>query len=590
MHKVTNNLILKGSFICLLAVAIAFLCLSEGLAQSSQLFRTYKKEVSGKIPETSDAIAAGKKIYETKCYYCHGIKGDGNGSAAPRLDPKPRNFTRNEFKIRSTGLGTLPTDDDLFRIISSGVEGSAMPFWNTLTVEERWQVIHYIKTFNEDFKAKEAPGVASLGAEVASSSESVNRGKKLFKEAKCFLCHGEDGKADGQITTTLRGKWDLPYNARNLTKSWLFKGGNSSEDIFRTVTTGINETPMGSYADYLTDEDRWHLTHYVKSISHDMKTEVVLKSKLVVGDLPGGPDDEAWNTVSSTELPLAGQIVASPRFWTPSANSVMVKSMYNNEDITFLIEWDDMTNEQSEVYSDAVALQFPTKIPEGLKKPYFAMGESGNSVVLWHWRAFEESLHAARKGADEDSETATDGGSDVAEEHGDTGHAEAEEVEETVAEETVVEAQAQEESTEEKTTEAPEERFKDFMTIRELNAKGFRNLADQPSNSQDSKGKGYWENGKWKVMITRPLVTGDKKIDIQFETGKLIPYALALWDGSNEEIGGQKSITSWYYLTLETKTPKSVYLYVIIAVIMAVSIQFWVIGRIRRFPLEIPAE
>ena len=581
MHKVTNNLILKCSFICLSAVALAFLCLSDGFAQSSQFFRTYKKEASGKIPETSEAIAAGKDIYVKKCYHCHGIKGDGNGSVAPRLDPKPRNFTRNEYKIRSTGLGTLPTDEDLFRIISSGVEGTAMPFWNTLTVKERWQVIHYIKTFNEDFKDKEAPEAASVGAEVASSSESIKRGKKLFKEAKCFLCHGEDGKADGQITTTLKGKWDLPYKARNMTKSWLFKGGNSPEDIFRTVTTGINETPMGSYTDYLTDEDRWHLTHYVKSISHDMKTEVVLKSKLVVGNLPNSPDDNAWSTASPVEMPLAGQIVASPRFWTPSANSVKIKSMYNSEDVAFLLEWDDMTNEQSEVYSDAVALQFPTKIPEGLKKPYFAMGGSGKSVVLWHWRAYEESLHAAEKEVDDDSETATDGGSVVAEEQEETspavGKGEVTEVKDVAEESTAV-------------TEAPEEKFKGFMTIREMTAKGFKNLAVQPSSSQDSKGKGYWKNGKWKVMITRPLVTGDKKIDIQFETGKLIPYALAVWDGSNKEIGGQKSISSWYYLTLEIPTPKSVYLYVIIAIIMAVSIQFWVIGRIRRFPPEIPAE
>ena len=99
---------------------------------------------------------------------------------------------------------------------------------------------------------------------------------------------------------------------------------------------------------------------------------------------------------------------------TPSANSIKIKSMYNKEDIAFLIEWDDMTNEQGEVYSDAVALQFPTKIPEGLKKPYFAMGESGNSVVLWHWRAYEESLHADKKGAGDDLETATDGGGVVA--------------------------------------------------------------------------------------------------------------------------------------------------------------------------------
>ena len=117
-----------------------------------------------------------------------------------------------------------------------------------------------------------------------------------------------------------------------------------------------------------------------------MVTDVVLKSRLVEGALPGGPDDAAWGTIDAIELPMAGQIVASPRHWNPSANSIMVKSAYNSENIAFLLEWDDTTNEQSEVYSDAVALQFPTKIPDGAKKPYFAMGESSKSVVLWHWK------------------------------------------------------------------------------------------------------------------------------------------------------------------------------------------------------------
>jgi hypothetical protein len=133
----------------------------------------------------------------------------------------------------------------------------------------------------------------------------------------------------------LKGKWNFPYKARNLTKSWLFKGGNTTKDIYRTVSTGINETPMGSYADFLTDDDRWHLTHYVKSISHDMNTEVVLKSKLVEGDLPQGPDDTAWETINSVEMPLAGQIVANPRLWTSSVNSIRIKSMYNEDDIVF---------------------------------------------------------------------------------------------------------------------------------------------------------------------------------------------------------------------------------------------------------------
>ncbi len=574
MSKNKSYNIIKNTFIGLVAIVLLLTCIKTTCAQTSQLFRVYKKEVSGKIPETSGSIASGKEIYEKKCYYCHGIKGDGNGSDAPRLEPKPRNFTRNEYKIRSTALSELPTDDDLFRIISSGVEGSAMPFWNTLSVEQRWQVIHYIKTFNADFKGNDSRKEIAASGGSAATPESVVRGKTLFKEAKCFLCHGEDGKADGKITTTLKGKWDIPFKARNLTQSWMFKGGNAPEDIYRTVTSGINETPMGAYADYLTDDDRWHLSHYVKSISHDMVTDVVLKSKIVEGALPSGPEDAAWCTIEAVELPLAGQIIASPRHWNPSANSIMIKSFYNGENIAFLLEWDDTTNEQSEVYSDAVALQFPTKIPDGSQKPYFGMGESGKSVVLWHWKAYDESLLTSESSGGDDDESATDGGSSVEEE-------EVEVEEEGVEAETV---------SEEILPDQPLDDFSGFASINEMNAKGFRKLTVQPESSQDSKGKGGWKNGKWQVMITRPLETADKKMDIQFEKGKLIPYALAVWDGSNKEIKGQKSITSWYYLNLEMTTPNTVYIYALIAVIMAVSIQFWVIARIRRFPPEVPTD
>ncbi|MHC4140017.1 MAG: ethylbenzene dehydrogenase-related protein, partial [Planctomycetota bacterium] len=530
MSKIKYNTISRSLIICMIAGLFSFTCLRDGAAQTSQLFRVFSAEVTGKIAETSDAIAAGKKIYETKCYYCHGIKGDGNGSDAPRLDPKPRNFTRNEYKIRSTGQSVLPTDEDLFRIISSGVEGSAMPFWNTLTTDERWQVIYYIKTFNSEFKDKGERAQASLGGGTASSPDSIKRGKKLFKEAKCILCHGEDGRGDGQLTTALKKQWDLPFKARDLTQGWMFKGGNTEGDIYRTVTTGLNETPMGSYADYLTDEDRWHLSHYVKSISHDMKTDVVLKSKLMAGNLPAGPEDAAWDTLEAIELPLAGQIVASPRFWTPSANSIRVKSFYNGENIAFLLEWDDRTDEQSETYSDAVAIQFPTKPPEGLKKPYFAMGDSSNNVELLHWRAYDESVLAALLAEDNDIETETDGGEDLEEEETDDAGAE--------------EAAAETEQEEEAVEERAKEEFKGFVTIKEMNAKGFKRLSVQPDESQNSKGKGHWKNGKWQVMITRPLFTADKKIDVQFEKGKLIPYALAVWDGSNSEIKGQKSISS----------------------------------------------
>ena len=56
-------------------------------------------------------VAKGKAVYEKKCAVCHGVDGKGNGPAEFVLFPKPRDFTRGIFKIRSTT--TLPTDNDL---------------------------------------------------------------------------------------------------------------------------------------------------------------------------------------------------------------------------------------------------------------------------------------------------------------------------------------------------------------------------------------------------------------------------------------------------------------------------------------------
>ena len=71
--------------------------------------------------------------YMTYCAGCHGEKGDGAGKAAEYLYPKPRDFTLGLFKIRSTPSGSLPTDEDLLRVISQGMHGSGMPNFDFLS-------------------------------------------------------------------------------------------------------------------------------------------------------------------------------------------------------------------------------------------------------------------------------------------------------------------------------------------------------------------------------------------------------------------------------------------------------------------------
>jgi len=499
---------------------------SEVSAQTSHLFRTYKHEVPQKLSETSESIAEGKKVYEKRCWYCHGIEGKGDGPASKTMFPKPRNFTRNEYKVRSTAAGSVPTDEDLFRIITSGIEGTAMPFWSTISETERWQVIYYIKTFSEQFKKDTAPKVVPVGSDV-STPDSVKRGQELFKEMKCYECHGEDGRGNGPLTVALQTEWNMPYRARDLSKAWNFKGGNATEDIYRTISTGFNETPMGSYLEKLSDEDRWHVAHYVKNLSKDMASDVVVKVKLSESEqLPIEPLDENWSKAMPVEVPLAGQIIASPRHWAPSIDAVMIRALYNKDEIAFLVEWDDSTNKQEEIFRDAVSLQFPTKIPESLKKPYFAMGDSSGAVNLWSWKAhWSEGFGLI--------------------------------------------------------AEAPET---EAGAVIEMNAKGFKNIVTQPPESQNVTGKGIYQNGRWKVVMKRTLKTEDAKGDIQFEIGKLIPIAFAVWDGSNSDVSGQKSVSSWYYVSLEKPVPKTVFVYVLIAIVMGASIEMWFVARLRRFP------
>lgn len=56
----------------------------------------------------ADMIEAGKRVYFTKCVWCHGVDGAGDGPGADRLWPRPRNFNQGTFKIRHTASGELP--------------------------------------------------------------------------------------------------------------------------------------------------------------------------------------------------------------------------------------------------------------------------------------------------------------------------------------------------------------------------------------------------------------------------------------------------------------------------------------------------
>ena len=93
--------------------------------------------------ETKEQIVLGGKVFKTNCIACHGENGDGKGPAAVAIkDPKPRDFTKGEFKF-----GSEPKE--IYKTISEGSPGTAMPGWGSLSPQERWALVYYVRSIKK---------------------------------------------------------------------------------------------------------------------------------------------------------------------------------------------------------------------------------------------------------------------------------------------------------------------------------------------------------------------------------------------------------------------------------------------------------
>jgi len=224
------------------------------------------RSVAARPAQAEDDLKPGERIYQVNCAACHGDKGDGKGLQADRLSTKPRNFTSGTYKFRTTASGSLPLDQDIFRTITRGVRGTSMLAQLQLSEQERWAVVHYLKMFSERFK-KEKPGQAiTITPAPSLNSNLVALGKSKYEEAGCAQCHGADGKGDGPSAKGLKDDWGNPISPSNLTLK-PFKSGPNPEDLYRTISTGLNGTPMPSYADAFSPKERWALVSYILSIA-----------------------------------------------------------------------------------------------------------------------------------------------------------------------------------------------------------------------------------------------------------------------------------------------------------------------------------
>jgi mono/diheme cytochrome c family protein len=209
---------------------------------------------------------AGKQLYFRYCWGCHGFRGDGGGENGPYLNILPRNFVAATFKCRSTPTGTLPTDGDLYNSLVRGFDNTNMPSWITLTSQQRADLVAFIKTFSDRWKTEKAGPEIAVPAEPALTLQSIQHGKELFTKLECWKCHGPEGRGDGPSASTLTDSNDQPIRPYNFSAGSRFKCGTSNHDLYKIFMTGLDGTPMPSFADVIKPEDAWDLVHYLRTL------------------------------------------------------------------------------------------------------------------------------------------------------------------------------------------------------------------------------------------------------------------------------------------------------------------------------------
>ena len=535
-------------------------------------------------PEPSaEMIEAGKRVYFTKCVWCHGVDGAGDGPGADRLWPRPRNFNQGTFKIRHTASGELPLFDakkpipgqnDLFETVTHGLPGSAMPPWEgILTEEQRLQVLSFVTTqlvkdrkFTD--KQSETQSVLQLGElkPKAATEESKKRGSELVVEKKCVECHGMEGRGDGNAFN-LKDDWGFAIQPANWHKCWNFRGSRqdpySVANIFRTFSTGVNGTPMPSFADNTTVDERWDIANWVNflcerdaqgnplpidPLTDKPKINFVIPSDPVEGEIPAEIEAEAWQKAPKRYVAMGGQITHKPRNFVNRIDDIWVRSLYNDKSIVYLIEWDDRTKSVAE----GKLPWAPTQVNIDIKEQDPKTGEEGSIAA-------NQNKYAVYNDA--------------------------------IAIETAVKWKELPAPIKPRFLLGTNEQFTmDIVkweadgSIRAFLGTGWdQDFVERDNYEENLKVlKGEWKNGRWYVMIQRPL--GNKKDqdydeDTFFEVGQYIPTVFFAWDGHNCDAGRKMAVSAFYYTFMNPPIPKETYIYHAVIAFGVVLLEGWVLTR-----------
>ncbi len=235
---------------------------------------------------------------------------------------------------------------------------------------------------------------------------------------------------------------------------------------------------------------------------------MMIRARLVEGELPTGPEDAAWAKVAPMTLPLSGQVITRPVWPEPTARALTVRSLHNGTEIAFLLEWQDNTKNDRltpGTFRDGVAIGLPL----GDAPAFFCMGQLDHYINIWHWKADWQSDIDRR--AAKTSEKAKDGV---------------------------------------RTFEVIPRRV---SSVEDLIGGGFSTLTTKEKQGR-VQGKAVWKDGVWHVVMRRPLVSEEQENEAKLIPGRVQTVSFAVWNGENKERNGQKAVAPWFQLVIDPVT------------------------------------
>jgi len=89
---------------------------------------------------------------------------------------------------------------------------------------------------------------------ITDKALSIKKGKSLYK-AQCLMCHGVKGNGKGSVGIALSPK-PADFTSNKVQSQ-------TDGALFWKITNG--NSPMASYKDILTEEQRWNLVNYLRT-------------------------------------------------------------------------------------------------------------------------------------------------------------------------------------------------------------------------------------------------------------------------------------------------------------------------------------